>query len=356
MVISAAGGDAHAIPTTFEGTSVLDISPDGSELLVTAAAGPGPLWTLPVLGGSPRRIGDLEVFDAAWSPDGQQILYLKGSSDLGSSDLFVSRRHGTGSRKIVSAPGRTLFARWSPDGKRVSLSAWAGDVPDTLWEAAVDGSDLHPVLPGQAYAARWTPDGRYLIFDSYRDGGETIWAIREQAGLFGRAGHKPVRLTTGPMRMEVPVPSKDGKKIFVRGTLPLGELLRYDAKTRQFVPYLPGFSATDLDFTRDGQWMAYVAYPEGTLWKSKPDGTERAQLTFPPIHALLPRWSPDGKRIAFTDVVSNDYSRSERFLSLKGISRPPDIDAYVGLAPDDSVLVLRSAAAPEIYALDWEAP
>jgi eukaryotic-like serine/threonine-protein kinase len=318
MVISTAGGEAHPIPMPFEDSMVLDVSPDGSELLVTG--GPGvtaqPLWALPVLGGSARRIGDLVVGGAAWSPDGQEVAYIKDSPNGGSADLLVSRSDGTGSRKVVklvTALGRTPPICWSPDGKRISVSVWAADVAESLWEASVDGSRFHPLLPGQALAGRWTPDGKYLLFDSSRDGGQSIWAMREQMGLFGRASNKPIRLTTGPMQMESPVPSKDGKKIFVMAALPSGELLRYDAKSRQFVPYLPGLSAADLDFTRDGQWMVYVAYPEGTLWKSKPDGTERVQLTFPPIHAFLPRWSPDGKHVAFMDIVSNDYSHIDRW-------------------------------------------
>ncbi len=46
----------------------------------------------------------------------------------------------------------------------------------------------------------------------------------------------------------------------------------------------------------------------------------------------------------------------ERFLSLNGIEPPVGFDGYVGLAPDDSVLVLKNVVSREIYALDWEAP
>ena len=49
----------------------------------------------------------------------------------------------------------------------------------------------------------------------------------------------------------------------------------------------------------DRKWVTYVAYPEGTLWRSKVDGSERLQLTFPPLFCYIPRWSPDGSRIAF---------------------------------------------------------
>jgi Tol biopolymer transport system component len=95
------------------------------------------------------------------------------------------------------------------------------------------------------------------------------------------------------------LPSKDGKKLFVVGEQPRGELVRYDAKLHQALPYVGGVSAEHVRFSRDGQWAAYVAYPEGTLWRSKVDGSERLQLTFSPMRTGVPRWSPDGKQIAY---------------------------------------------------------
>jgi Tol biopolymer transport system component len=97
----------------------------------------------------------------------------------------------------------------------------------------------------------------------------------------------------------------DGKRLFVVGQQSRGELMRYDSASRQFVPFLSGISAEGLDFSRDGKWVTYVTFPEGVLWRSRADGTERLQLTNSPMSAALPRWSPDGKHIAFSGLTSS---------------------------------------------------
>jgi Tol biopolymer transport system component len=81
-----------------------------------------------------------------------------------------------------------------------------------------------------------------------------------------------------------------------------GELVRYESSSRQFTPFLSGISAGELDFSRDGQWVAYVSYPERHLWRSRIDGSERQQLTESPVAASLPRWSPDSKQIVYVDI------------------------------------------------------
>ncbi len=79
-----------------------------------------------------------------------------------------------------------------------------------------------------------------------------------------------------------------GKRFLPSPIQPRGELVRYNAKSGDFVPYLGGISAGELDFTRDGQWVAYVTYPDNTLWRSKVDGSERLQLTYHSNQCLPP--------------------------------------------------------------------
>jgi Tol biopolymer transport system component len=51
--------------------------------------------------------------------------------------------------------------------------------------------------------------------------------------------------------------------------------------------------------------LADCASREESVWRSKIDGSERLQLTYPPNYALLPRWSPDGKKIVFYELLQD---------------------------------------------------
>ena len=300
--VSTSGGEAVPVTMGLERAGLDDISPSGSEMLcgVSPAMGALPtLWVVPLPAGSPRRVGDVLAQDAAWFPNGQRIVYARDA------DLYVARSDGSQARKLLTAAGRARWPRISPDGQRIRYTAV--DLPTgvrSLWEVSIDGKNPHPLLPEWNHPSaeccgNWTPDGKYFVFQSTRSGRTDIWALRDKASLFRKGNLQPVQLTTGPLNYWAPLPSRDGKRIYAVGEQPRGELMRYDPRLRQSVPYLAGISAEQLRFSRDGQWAAYIAYPENTLWRSKVDGTERLQLTFPPMSSAMPRWSPDGKQIAF---------------------------------------------------------
>jgi Tol biopolymer transport system component len=70
----------------------------------------------------------------------------------------------------------------------------------------------------------------------------------------------------------------------------------------QFVPFLGGISGEFVDFSKDGQWVAYVSYLDGILWRCKSGRTDCLQLTYMQGYAVNPRWSPNGKTIVFFEI------------------------------------------------------
>lgn len=300
-----AGGDPKKI-NVIDATDTIpvDLSPDGSQLLFVDGQGAppiGPLRSFSILGGSPRRVGDLVAETAAWSPDAKLIAY----TNLGG--LFVANSDGSESRKLLAVKGDIRNVTWSPDGRELRFNSTesVGTLnQQTEWEVGADGRGVRRLFAGwhnppDECCGRWSSDGKYFVFQSQGQ----IWALAKDGGLF-QSNPQPVALTSSPLTLSSPLLSKDGKKLFVIGTNYRGELMRYDLKYRRFSPFLGGVSAEYIAFSKDGQWVAYVSYRDGILWRSKLDGSERLQLTSPPMYPILPRWSPDGKQILFFEFAT----------------------------------------------------
>jgi eukaryotic-like serine/threonine-protein kinase len=308
MQASTSGGETAPVPTSLASADIYDFYPGRSELLVKGVAEGSetewPVWVLPVPAGSLRPVGNILAHAAAWAPDGQHIVYARQSS------LYMCNSDGSDSREFLTLQGVPFAPRFSRDGRRLRFTIReTNQRTSSLWEVSAEGKGLHPMLPdwnkpAQEFGGAWSADGKYFLFESTRDHTQNIWALREQASWFGRTWlHKtspePTQLTLGPLMFSNPTPSPDGRKLFVIGQQRRFDLIRMEAKSQQFSVYLPGVSAGEADIQRSGEWITYVAHPELTLWRSKPDGSSRTQLTYAPMQAHMPRWSPDGTQIAF---------------------------------------------------------
>ncbi len=324
--VSLSGGEVTRIPFDVPNPreckcdpSVIDVSPDGTRLLVSGRDDiqGSELWNIESSGGSARLL--TKATDATWSPDGKQVVYSTAHGDL-----FVIPSGGGDSKLIVpspAGPGENLYTgslSWSPDGKRFRFVR-----SDKYWEVSSSGTNMHRLLPGwddstPACCGSWTPDGDFFLFlagDALKDQGikapgAQIWELDERQSWMRPAIAQPVRLTEGPNLWSPPVVSRDGKQIFSLQTTERGELVRYDAESKQYQPFLGGISAELVAFSHDGKYVAYVSFPDGILWRARLDGTERIQLTRPPFRPLgEPSWSPDGAQILFQDASpSGEYA------------------------------------------------
>jgi Tol biopolymer transport system component/DNA-binding winged helix-turn-helix (wHTH) protein len=307
--VSAAGGETTWITTTLQDVwAVSPVSPDRSELLVSKGVGAGSdfqLWVQPLPAGAPHPVGNIRAILATWTPDGTHIVY----ADAGNmGNIMMANKDGSEPHQLAKVSGLVRCIRYSPDGQRIRFDLNDPKIDSTsIWEMNANGKGIHPLLPDWKESSfqrcgNWSPDGNYYYFLAGRGNAQAIWVMPERRSLFRRRAKGPSRLTSGPIRFNAPILSSDGKRLFVLGEQPRVELLRYDLQARRFDSYLPGLSAGPVDFSRDRKWIAYVSYPDMTLWRSRVDGSDKMQLTFPPVRAYEPRWSPDGSQIVFMDV------------------------------------------------------
>jgi Tol biopolymer transport system component len=298
--IATVGGEVVPVSEALKNPLVQDLSQARSELLLIDAAGsaPCPLFTLPLPGDLPRRVGNVLATSAAWSPDGQAIAYTAEGG------VYLCESDGQEPRKIASVRGVATHICWHPNGSLLRFTVTdPRSNSDSIWEVRPDGAKLHPFLSGWfapqwVRSESWTADGRFFILTSHLKDSGDLFVLREGGPFAELQRRRLAQLTAGPMDFGGAVPSRDGKRVFSLGSIVQSEVQRYDRESRQFVPYLPNISADHVDFSKDGQWMAYVASSGNTLWKRRINGTQALQLTFPPMITELPRWSPDGKWIA----------------------------------------------------------
>jgi serine/threonine protein kinase/Tol biopolymer transport system component len=340
--VSVSGGLTSTIDTRLANPSILNVAPDGSALLAAAYARNSlakPLWSIPLAAGEAHRLGSIEVTGADHLPDGQ-VIYTLGN------DVFVANADGLNQHKLLSLAGPASYPRVSPDGKEVVVQVLR-DGNFSLVEFTADGTAPRTLDLGYRICcgAMWTSDGKYLVYQASNKDSSDIWALPIGGDFFRRTG-KPIKLTTGPLLYQSPSPSRDGKQIFVIGSNRRGELTRFDMKSRQFVPFLSGISAREPTFSRDGEWVTYVSYPDGMLWRSRSDGSDKLQLTYPPMQVRLPRISPDGRQVSFSawdEETSSEQSfviDMDRALPPKRISSGKSewVDAATW-SPDENLLL-----------------
>jgi Tol biopolymer transport system component/DNA-binding winged helix-turn-helix (wHTH) protein len=320
--VSVRGGDVSYIDTPLiKHPRVADISSDGSELLVLSELGlkegdhahkQAAFWIVQLPSGETERVTDL-AGGLSWMqflPGTRQLVYVK------ENQLYAANPDGSGAHRLMSMPSNYWTTSWaqytiSPDATMIRFPGQRWQI----WQSNLDGGGLRQFLPKfrQAiYGGAWSRDGSLYVFDQLAYTATSLWAVSERKLPFRAVDSKPVQLTNGPLAFPAAAVSNNGKQIFAVGESPRGELNVYDTATHEFRPYLGGMSAGFVDYSPDREWMTYVSFPDGTLWRSRVNGGERQQLTTPATGVIFsPRWSPDGRFILFSawqvDRQIDDY-------------------------------------------------
>jgi hypothetical protein len=310
--VAVSGGPVKRIPTPFVRVIPIDISPDRSSLLALVSEGrpeeEGSLWIIPVAGSQLRPVGKVRCHAAAWSPDGKRIAI---ASETG---IYLTADEGVSLHLVQSFDAVPMGLRWSYDGmtlrtelrdeRSMTFSFW------DLHLASPDSFQVSTLVPLNAHTDAFNGsmtldrEGR-----SFAVGGnpwkENMFVLAHDRKLWNP------QFTLKPL--ESPINSlsslaldPETKRIFAIGssaalegdTNEHADLIRFDPTAHEFRPFLPGIFAEYVDFSRDGQSIAYVRRPDLTVWVSRPDGSNARQLAFPGVNFELPRLSPDGKQVA----------------------------------------------------------
>jgi serine/threonine protein kinase/Tol biopolymer transport system component len=349
--MSVTGGLTQSLQASALGMRILDISPDASQLMMLKAdlndeTDRGSIWTIPVLGGTPRRLGNLTARGASWSPDGRSIVYADSNS------VFVSDANGANSREIWNA-NRFVesWVRFSTDSKRIRVTVDGKNSSDPMriFEMNADGSNLHPLTldwPSDADQrdGQWTPDGRHFVFVSDRDGFSSIYELVSPPRLEFWKKASAVRLTPEQMDVVAMTSTRDSANLLVIGRVAQGSMQAYDSKGQRFIPFLDGLAASSFVISPDRQWMVYADYPRHLLWRSRLDGSERLPLTDVP--AWMPEWSSDSKWLVFCNFkaiyrVSIDGGVPEQLTSEGG-----DLEVTPTWSPDGTSIDFSDSPTP----------
>jgi dipeptidyl aminopeptidase/acylaminoacyl peptidase len=277
----------------------------------------------------------------ALSPDGKFVAYVVGTVDKATNhtgtDIWLVPSAGGEAKPLIASPANESNPQWSPDGKVLSyLSVVSGETQISLYDMEKGTSKPLTTHYTGAQQQRFSPDGTMIafitsVYPEFSDkpffeaqrltkSRDLMQASNTMKGVvFERLLYRHWDSWTDFKRMHLIVmPVNAGVEATPRDLTP-GD--------RDAVPNSSTFSAgDDFAWSPDGKELAYTATPlpqREEAWTTNHDiftvnlaSLERKQITTSPAADAYPRYSPDGKTIAFRAQSTPGFEADKWNISL----------------------------------------
>ena len=231
--------------------------------------------------------------DIALSPDGKNVAWVQSTAATTAKQTYIRGTSEDSPAAMVNlgANGERIDANpaWAPDSRALAFFSDAGEKEQKqLWTVNADGSTPKKLTHLSGYAARpsWSHDGKQIAFLYIEGaaGGGPLLAAPPTTGVIDRAIHNQriavVDLATGQLRQVSPA-----------------DLHIYDF---DWSPDDKMFVTTAAPGPGDNNWWIAQIY-KIDIAKGK-----ATSISKPSLQAAVPRWSPDGKSVAFIEGLMSD--------------------------------------------------
>jgi eukaryotic-like serine/threonine-protein kinase len=351
-------------------------SPDGERIAFRSNRDGGGIFVMGRTGESVRRV-TRSGFRPTWSPDGSTIAYASQNVEInpqntqGTSELWLANVSSGEQRRLDA--GDAALPGWSSHGSRIAYTKRLGDGRQRdIWTMSLKGGHAAAVTADAAtdWSPIWSPDG-FLYFSSDRGGSMNLWRVAVDEDTGKTLGELQPVTTPAPFVAHATV-SADGSRIPYSAVIQSRNLQRVQfdpasgaAKGEPAWLTTGSRSWANPDPSPDHQSVAFYSIaPEEKIHVARSDGTGLRQLTTDPaVIDRVPRWSPDGKWIAFFSNRSGTYQvwkiRPDGS-DLQQLTEASDDVRYPIWAPDGSLMAVsvigKTPEGGQVYILDPNRP